>query len=224
MTRAGTFLDYSTVIMIDFSLRRTRGATAEQDGWKVWVTEVKVSIPETNIAPEHMPSQKDGSLPIINLRLLCFREDRWSQRIVDNFQGSFSMKLYLVKTISYPAKLILHTWPKDLEIGTSPVEGGFVVKMEMLEWLVPWHIWPSCGTKWLGLQSGPTMTKVDKWYGSLKISKMVLKDSETWPFLIVLLVMLPDLIWFDSCFPILWAHLSTAKPDVHVFLCRLSLL
>ncbi len=175
MTRAGTLLDYSTVIMIDFSLRRTRGVTAEQDGWKIWATEDEVSISETNIAPENMPSQKDSSLPIIDLQLRAvssFREDRWSQRIADNFQGSFSMKLYLVKTISYPATLILHTWPKDLEIGTSPVEGGFVVKMEMLEWLVPWH---TC------LQNGPTLTKylTNANYCSLSISEMIFKDSGT---------------------------------------------
>ena len=79
----------------------------------------------------------------------------------------------------YTVTLILHTWPKDLEIGTSPAESGFLVKMEMLEWLVPWNLRRSFGTICLGLQSGAKITKLHKAYDSLKISKGILKDSKT---------------------------------------------
>lgn len=90
-----------------------------------------------------------------------------------------SEKLYWMKTILYTVTLILHTWPKDLEIGTSPAESGFLVKMEMLEWLVPWNLRRSFGTICLGLQNGAKITKLHKLYDSLKISKGILKDSKT---------------------------------------------
>ena len=90
-----------------------------------------------------------------------------------------SKKLYWMKTILYTVTLILHTWPKDLEIGTSPAESGFLVKMEMLEWLVPWNLRRSFGTICLGLQNGAKITKLHKAYDSLKISKGILKDSKT---------------------------------------------